>query len=172
MNNVDDIKKATFSDVLAALVSGVCQARALADREVLQIAEIYKQHEQLRGLTVPRLRLSKVTVELPVLLNGISIGQSFKMAEPAIIVIAAKSALESLRANEKKDDSTSTVLYETEGLENDAYDRIKYVMHELLVILFDDQFIIDFGNKIDPWIKNLRDEIDQSIRMHSAPADV
>ncbi len=61
--------KPKLSEVLAALVSSVAQARSVADGEALRIACMYQQHELLRGLPAPRMRVTRVTVGLPVMIT-------------------------------------------------------------------------------------------------------
>jgi len=82
-----------LSDVLGALVAGVAHARGIADSEVMSIARRYRRHEYLRGLSVPRLRVSKVVVELPLLLGGVVPSQKARIAGPETIALAVGSAL-------------------------------------------------------------------------------
>ena len=86
-------ERARLSDVLGALVAGVAHARGIADSEVMSIARRYRRHEYLRGLSVPRLRVSKVVVELPVLLDAVLPSQKARPAGPEAIVLALRAAL-------------------------------------------------------------------------------
>lgn len=88
-----DDEPARLSDVLGALVAGVAHARGIADSEVMSIARRYRRHEYLRGLSVPRLRVSKVVVELPVLLAGVVPSQKARPAGPETIALALRGAL-------------------------------------------------------------------------------
>lgn len=85
--------EARLSDVLGALVAGVAHARSIADSEVLSIARRYRRHEHLRGLAVPRLRISKMVVELPLLLGGVIPSEKAKIAGPEAIALAVRGAL-------------------------------------------------------------------------------
>lgn len=89
----DPDERARLSDVLGALVAGVAHARGIADSEVMSIARRYRRHEYLRGLSVPRLRISKVVVELPVLLEGVVPSQKARPAGPETIALAVRAAL-------------------------------------------------------------------------------
>ncbi len=89
----DDEERPRLSDVLGALVAGVAHARGIADSEVMSIARRYRRHEYLRGLSVPRLRVSKVVVELPLLLDGVVPSQKAKIAGPESIAIGVRGAL-------------------------------------------------------------------------------
>ncbi len=88
-----DDSRPRLSDVLGALVAGVAHARGLADSEVMSIARRYRRHEYLRGLSVPRLKVSKVVIELPLLLDGVIPSQKAKIAGPETIALAIRSAL-------------------------------------------------------------------------------
>lgn len=88
-----DDEPARLSDVLGALVAGVAHARGIADSEVMSIARRYRRHEYLRGLSVPRLRVSKVVVELPVLLAGVVPSQKARPAGPEAVALALRAAL-------------------------------------------------------------------------------
>lgn len=88
-----DDDRPRLSDVLGALVAGVAHARGIADSEVMSIARRYRRHEYLRGLTVPRLRISKVVVELPLLLDGVVPSQKARLAGPETIALALRAAL-------------------------------------------------------------------------------
>lgn len=67
----DEEKKPKLNDVLGALVSGVAHARRVADAEVMRIAKFYRNHEYLNGLSVPRLRISRIAIDLPVLFDQV-----------------------------------------------------------------------------------------------------
>ncbi|MEZ4453344.1 MAG: hypothetical protein R3B09_28025 [Nannocystaceae bacterium] len=93
MDDDEREERARLSDVLGALVAGVAHARSIADSEVMAIARRYRRHEYLRGLSVPRLRVSKVVVELPVLLDGVIPSQKAKIASPDTVAVAVRHAL-------------------------------------------------------------------------------
>jgi hypothetical protein len=82
-----------LSDVLGALVAGVAHARGIADSEVMSIARRYRRHEYLRGLSVPRLRVREVVVDLPVLLGGVVPSEKARIAGPETIALAVAAAL-------------------------------------------------------------------------------
>lgn len=60
-----------LSEVLAAILADVSTARQMADVETTRIAQRYQRHELLRGLSVPRIRLPELTIELPVLIQSV-----------------------------------------------------------------------------------------------------
>src|SRR5262245_18948902 len=89
-----------FSDVIAALVSSLASARSVADVEALRIAHRYHGDELLKGLPVPRLRLRRVSLSLPVMLTGLIPGAAAEMQPSRVIEEAAinayKAGLEAL----------------------------------------------------------------------------
>lgn len=59
-----------LSEVIGGLVASIAHARSVADAEALRIAHRYRQHELLKGLSVPRLRIRNVSISLPVILTS------------------------------------------------------------------------------------------------------
>ncbi len=78
-------EKPKLSDVLGALVSSVANGRNVADVEALRIAHRYHKNELLRGLPVPRLRLYRVSISLPLILSGVVPGTPAERNDPAEI---------------------------------------------------------------------------------------
>lgn len=72
---MDEKPKPKFSDVVGGLVSGVAQARSIADVEALRMAHRYRQIELLKGLPVPRLRLRRVSISIPMIISEIVPGK-------------------------------------------------------------------------------------------------
>ncbi|MEE9385273.1 MAG: hypothetical protein V3V08_17850 [Nannocystaceae bacterium] len=58
-----------LSDLLGALATAVAKAREVADFERARLQRSYARYPQLRGLTVPRLRMPRVEFEIPVRLG-------------------------------------------------------------------------------------------------------
>ncbi|WP_341504080.1 hypothetical protein [Gallaecimonas sp. GXIMD4217] len=86
--------KAQLNDILGALVSGVAHARRVADAEVMRIARFYRRHEYLNGLTVPRLRINKIALDLPVLFDDVVPAKPAEANDPAYIAQCTRDALE------------------------------------------------------------------------------
>ena len=72
---MDEKPKPKFSDVVGGLVSGVALARSIADAEALRIAHLYAKIELLKGLPVPRLRLRRVSISIPMLISEVVPGK-------------------------------------------------------------------------------------------------
>jgi len=72
---MDKEPRPKFSDIIGGLVSGVAQARSIADVEALRMAHRYRQIELLKGLPVPRLRLRRVSISIPMLISEVMPGK-------------------------------------------------------------------------------------------------
>lgn len=84
-------KSPKFSDVLGALVNSVAYGRKVADIGALHIARSYYKNEYLRGLPIPRLRIDKVSISLPLMLSEVIEGKPAEPNEPKEI---AKKVIE------------------------------------------------------------------------------
>lgn len=82
--------RATLADVLGALVTSVSRARVQADLSSIEIARLYHGQPLLRGLPVPRLRLNRVEVVVPLVVDAVRPQEPFELASPAV---AAKGLL-------------------------------------------------------------------------------
>lgn len=60
---------ADLGDVVGALLAGLAQARRIADEETVALAEHYRQQPLLGALSVPRVRVSGMEVDIPVVVE-------------------------------------------------------------------------------------------------------
>jgi len=88
----------TLTDVLAAITSSVAHGRQAADAEVTRVARLYQRNEYLQGMSVPRLRLQQVAIDLPLVCLKLVQGQPCKVSEPEFI---AKTVLQLAAAIEE-----------------------------------------------------------------------
>lgn len=103
-------KKQRFSDVVGGLVSGVAYARSVADLEAMRIAYFYHQHELLRGMPVPRLRIQSVSISLPVIVTEVIPGIAAVRNPAADVAKSATDALEeAIKATEKELKNSNTL---------------------------------------------------------------
>jgi hypothetical protein len=58
-----------LQDVIGAVVAGLARARRIADEESARLAESYRAEPLLEGLTVPRVRVPDMVVDLPILIE-------------------------------------------------------------------------------------------------------
>lgn len=59
-----------LTDVFAAILSDLAAARKLADEQTVRLAAEYKKDAMLATMTVPRIRLPEVTIELPLVIES------------------------------------------------------------------------------------------------------
>lgn len=71
-----------FGDILGALMVGMIRARRLADEETTALAEYYKDNPLLEGMAVPRVRIPEMTMDIPVLVEGVNEGQANSIEDP------------------------------------------------------------------------------------------
>src|SRR3954453_2825768 len=90
---MDDTEDPKLSDVIGSLVSSMVHARTVADMEALRIAYHYRQNEFLQGLPIPRLRLQKVSISMPVVLTSVQPGRRAKANHPIEIAEAVYKAM-------------------------------------------------------------------------------
>ncbi len=86
---------ADLGDLIGSLMSGVIRARRVADEQTAALAEYYKDNPLLEGLSVPRVRISELTIDLPFLIEGQVEGEAGKMESPSKIASAAETQLKS-----------------------------------------------------------------------------
>ena len=58
-----------LGELIGGIMSGLTRARRDADVTAALVAEEYRLHSLLGGVSAPRIRLSEVTIELPVIIS-------------------------------------------------------------------------------------------------------
>lgn len=89
---------ADLGDILGSLMTGVIRARRMADEQTAILAEYYKTNPLLEGLSVPRIRIPELIIDMPVLIENQVGGESGEMADPAKIAEAAGAQLKATLA--------------------------------------------------------------------------
>ena len=84
---------ADLGDLLGSLMCGVIRARRVADEQTAVLAEYYKSNPLLEGLSVPRIRIPELTIEMPMLIEDQVNGQTGEMADPEKIAAAVDAQL-------------------------------------------------------------------------------
>lgn len=67
--------------LLGALISGVVHARRIADEESAAIAEHYKDNPLLSGMSIPRVRVPEVSIDIPMLIEAQDEGEADQIAD-------------------------------------------------------------------------------------------
>ncbi len=89
---------ADLGDLLGSLMSGVIRARRMADEQTAALAEYYKSNPLLEGLSVPRIRIPELTIDMPMLIENHMEGQGGEMEDPAKIAHAVNAQLKTTLA--------------------------------------------------------------------------
>jgi hypothetical protein len=84
---------ADLGQVIGALLTSLAHARRIADEETAAIAEYYKSHPLLEGLSLPRIRVPEMVIEMPIVIDGQEEGDSSEINEPEHIQKALMEAL-------------------------------------------------------------------------------
>jgi hypothetical protein len=58
-----------MGDYLGEILSEITRARVQADLEALRVAELYAGHPLLKNFSIPRIRLPKVDIDIPVIIS-------------------------------------------------------------------------------------------------------
>lgn len=91
---------ADLGELVGTLLASLAHARRMADEETAAIAEYYKMHPLLEGMSVPRIRVPELTLELPVLIESHDEGDPAEPASVGSIVNALKAALDKSAGHE------------------------------------------------------------------------
>jgi hypothetical protein len=79
--------------LLGALISGVVHARRIADEESAAIAEHYKDNPLLSGMSIPRIRVPEVSIDIPMLIEAQDEGEADQIADADTIKNAVREEL-------------------------------------------------------------------------------
>ena len=97
---------ADLGQLIGALLAGVAHARRIADEETAAIAEYYKDDPLLSSMSVPRVRIPELSLELPVLIMNYSEAQAPKLREVVSIISAIEEVLQnklgSIKAQQRR----------------------------------------------------------------------
>jgi hypothetical protein len=99
----------SLGDVLGAIMADLTTARRIADEQSVRIAEFYRSEPLLEGVSIPRVRLPEVTIDLPVLIEDGATGTPDEPQTPEKLAAsiteaafkAGDAAGESLPANRR-----------------------------------------------------------------------
>jgi hypothetical protein len=165
---MDQKENPRLSEVLGALVSSIAYGRQVADMEALRIARRYEQNELLKGLPVPRLRLSQVNISLPVILSSIIPGKSAERNDIAEIANIAAEDLSEAIEEEKKSLNYLTKLENTPDNQKENFERGMRFLDKASDMNAENKFLLVFQVKlkhafIDMDLAEANSNIDASI---------
>lgn len=82
---------ADLGDLLGSFMSGLIRARRMADEQTAALAEYYKSNPLLEGLSVPRIRIPELTIDMPFIIENHVEGEKGVMEDPKKIADSAIS---------------------------------------------------------------------------------
>ncbi len=75
-----------LSRLLGSILADIAHARRIADQETAAIAEYYRSNPLLEGMSLPRIRIPEIVIDLPMLIEGATEGEPSILEEPEQIV--------------------------------------------------------------------------------------
>lgn len=100
---------ADLGDLMGSLMSGLIRARCMADEQTAVLAEHYQSNPLLEGLSVPRIRIPEVTIDVPMLIEDHREGTDAVMEAPAKVAAAVNAELKTILSKNKKKVVTQNV---------------------------------------------------------------
>jgi hypothetical protein len=79
--------------VLGSVLASLARARHIADLQTAEIAEQYRDNPLLEGLSVPRVRVPELRIELPILIDGETDGSPGKLHDAEYIARRAVATI-------------------------------------------------------------------------------
>lgn len=74
----------SIDELVGSIVAGITRARQLADLETAAVAEEYRKNDLLREMTVPRMIIPEVKVDLPILAEGVEQRPAYAAGSPMV----------------------------------------------------------------------------------------
>ncbi|HEY3488675.1 MAG TPA: hypothetical protein VGK27_00975 [Candidatus Deferrimicrobiaceae bacterium] len=89
---------ADLGELMGAMMAGLIRARRVADEQTASLAEYYKDNPLLEGLSIPRIRIPEMTIDLPLLIEDSTSAQAGEMEAPAKIAAAVEAQMKATLA--------------------------------------------------------------------------
>jgi hypothetical protein len=93
----------TLSDIVGALMTDMVNARRIADEHTVRVAQLYKKEPLLSGMSVPRIRIPEITIEMPIVVKMGEGAQEEKNTPPQDVVNRARKFLTKKQKKENLD---------------------------------------------------------------------
>lgn len=94
-----------LGEILGAILAAVAHARRVADEETVSIADYYRRNPLLAGMSVPRVRVPQLDVEIPVVIEEFVDSQDGRLASPDSILENVVRTLADAAERERDRDS-------------------------------------------------------------------
>ena len=79
---------ADLGELIGSLMAGIIRARRMADEQTAVLAEYYRTNPLLESLSVPRIRIPELTLDVPFIIEGHVEGEDGEMENPLKIAQA------------------------------------------------------------------------------------
>jgi len=89
-----------LGQVLGSMMSALVEARKIADLETAALAEFYKENPLLEGMSLPRVRVPEMTIDMPVILEQQVGGEAGEYHEPKTVTTALAKKIQTLGKDE------------------------------------------------------------------------
>ena len=86
---------ADFGELIGSLMAGIIRARRMADEQTAVLAEYYKTNPLLESLSVPRIRIPELTIDMPFIIEDHAEGEDGEIEAPTKIAEALDAHLKS-----------------------------------------------------------------------------
>lgn len=120
-----------IGDIVGSLMSGLIQARRVADEQTASLAEYYLSNPLLEGLSVPRIRIPELTIDMPILIGDYHEAIAGKMADHNEIIAAA---LEQINSNMRQHNIKVEAMFHHD-FEEEAKKRLDEISKSSLPIM-------------------------------------
>jgi len=84
---------ADLGKLLGSMLASIAHARRIADEETAAIAEYYRSNPLLEGMSLPRVRVPELVIDLPMLINATEDGEANELQDDAIVRNAVTTEL-------------------------------------------------------------------------------
>jgi len=84
---------ADLGKLLGSMLASIAHARRIADEETAAIAEYYRSNPLLEGMSLPRVRVPELVIDLPMLINATEDGEANELQDDAVVRNAVTTEL-------------------------------------------------------------------------------
>lgn len=106
-----------FGEIIGSFLVGLAQARRMADEQTAALAEYYQSHPLLQGMSVPRVRVPEMSIEVPLLLLGHRQAEPVRLRAPDDLMTGLAMRLdESLRNAAVSDEERAALQQRSEQI--------------------------------------------------------
>lgn len=91
---------ADLGEVIGSFLVSLVHARRQADEETAAVAEYYRQHPLLEGMSLPRIRIPEISIDMPLTIDSLDSGENAEVNNPNTISRSLMQELKKMRQDE------------------------------------------------------------------------